>query len=479
MEKQNNNNMNFKMTNMKILPLLFFIAVCTTALAQKQTFDIITYTPPKGWAKQPATDAIQLSKEDPSGTFCLITLYKSIPTEKDAKTNFDAAWVALVKDQLGVEGEAEMQPALTEDGWEVLSGHAQFEKDGVKGIALLVNSTGNEKMVNILIITNTDAYEKDMTAFLESIDLKKTAGGTKPNTVKPTVDKPSAPASSTPGVKSSFKFTTTNFDDGWTATEQEEWVEVTKGVTKFLIHYPRKGTIFPADPEPLTNAAWDILVAPRYSNAKNYKATYTTDYQRGYFASADVTDNKTGKQVFVAFFHKITNDWIEVITPDRQTFDAQFKIESAGIRWDTPSEKWEELNKLINYNKFAVAASDFTGTWTSSFTGMQDFYNVYTGASVGTHMNQSNEEFVFGAGNTYNWKLLVVAGMVGAAKFTEVKSTGKFSVPNNWQLYCSKIEGKPHTYHAYWTCIKGARLLHLLNADYPGSGIYTVYGKKK
>ena len=109
----------------------------------------------------------------------------------------------------------------------------------------------------------------------------------------------------------------------------------------------------------------------------------------------------------------------------------------------------------------------------------QQLYNVYTGEFAGMNLNQSNEEFVFNADNTYNWKLLVVKGMVGNAQFTEVKSTGQWSVPNNWQLYFSKIESGPRTFHAFWSCIKGARILNLLDASAPGSGIYTKYGLAK
>jgi len=37
-----------------------------------------------------------------------------------------------------------------------------------------------------------------------------------------------------------------------------------------------------------------------HSNIKNYKiAPSLMEYERGYFASANLTDNKTGKQVYV------------------------------------------------------------------------------------------------------------------------------------------------------------------------------------
>jgi len=136
------------------------------------------------------------------------------------------------------------------------------------------------------------------------------------------------------------------------------------------------------------------------------------------------------------------------------------------------------LAQMVNYNKFAVATSDFSGTWTSDFTGVQQLYHVYTGNYAGMNINQSNEEFVFGPGNTYNWRLLVVNGMVGNMKYANVKSSGKFTVLNNWKVQFSKIESGAKTFHAHWSCIKGARLLNLLDANAPGSGTYTVFGKK-
>ncbi len=284
---------------------------------------------------------------------------------------------------------------------------------------------------------------------------------------------------SKPIAKTGFAFSTTNFDDGWTATEQEDWVIVTKNNVKVLLHYPKAGTIFPADPGPMTNAAWDILVAPRYSNLKNYKTAYISTYDRPYLGMGYATENATGRNVFVVFFHQGQADWLEFITPDKNTFIQQYKFDPEGIQWDSESDLMIPLLNMTSYNKFAIAASDFNGKWTSDYTGIQQLYNVYTGNYAGMNMNQSNEEFIFGAGNSYNWKLLVVNGMVGNMQYTQVNSAGQFTVINNWQIHFTKIENRARTYHAFWSCIKGARVLNLLDADAPGSGIYTKYGLAK
>jgi hypothetical protein len=306
-------------------------------------------------------------------------------------------------------------------------------------------------------------YEKDISAFLESISLKKINTVAKRQERKS--EKTTTPAAIT--KKDGFAFSTTNFDDGWTSTVKEDWVEVTRGPIKVLIHYPKEGTIFPADPEPLTNAAWNILVAPRYSNLKNYKTTYISTYNRPYLGMGTATDNASGKEVFIVLYRQGETGWLEFISNDKNSFIGQFRFDPEAIRWDSETELLRPVEKMVNYNKFAVAASDFTGTWTSDFTGVQQLYHVYTGNYAGMNIHQSNQEFVFRAGNLYNWKLLVVNGMVGNTKYTEVKSSGQFSVPNNWQLHFSKIESGAKTYHAHWSCIKGARQLKLLDAKSP------------
>lgn len=458
-----------------ILLLNFLGMLATSIFAQSETFDISTYIAPKGWKKAKTENSVQFSKEDAAkGTYCIINLLKAVPGTAIAKDNFDAAWEAVVKEMVTVSAPPEMQAAVKEEGWEAQSGYAQFTSEETKGIVMLVTSSGFGQMVNIIIMTNSDVYENDITAFLGSVSFskKENAGNTKP------VVTPSKPVEQTTvAKKDGFAFTSTNFDDGWTSTVQEDWVEVTKGSIKVLLHYPKQGTIFPADPEPLTNAAWNILVAPRYSNLKNYKTSYINTYDRPYLGMGTAIANATGKSVYIVFFRQGQSGWIEFVTPDKNTFIQQFKFDPETIRWDSESELMNNLSVMTNYNKFAIATNDFKGSWTSDFTGIQQLYSVYTGQYAGMNMNQSSQTFEFGAGNTYKWNIIVVNGMVGNTKYAHVKSAGKFSVLNNWQVQFSDIEGKPKKYDAYFSCIKGARILWLQDAVYKGGG-YTGYGMK-
>jgi hypothetical protein len=161
---------------------------------------------------------------------------------------------------------------------------------------------------------------------------------------------------------------------------------------------------------------------------------------------------------------------MEFITVDKATYEKEFgpyRQESYG---------WEKVERMANYNKFAVAASDLKGKWTNNFTGLTQYVNAYTGASAGADTHASNEVFEFGGGNTYKWSLGVASGMVGNIKFQSAKGAGKFSMTGNWQVNFSDIEGKPKKYNAYFSCIKGARVLWLQDTGYGG---YTGFGKSE
>lgn len=160
---------------MKKLLLIYILLCGCTSQAQKQSFDLVSYTAPKGWKVDKKENTIAFTKEDNSkGSFCVITLYKTVDAGDNAKENFDNSWESLVKENF-TDAEPKMQPVSEDKGWTAESGYASFEKEGISGIVLLAATTGFGKLVNILILTNTDLYEKEMTAFLESIDVKKPA----------------------------------------------------------------------------------------------------------------------------------------------------------------------------------------------------------------------------------------------------------------------------------------------------------------
>lgn len=157
----------------KILTLLLML-YASVAMAQKETFDIISFTSPKGWKKDVKEELVQFVKEDKAkGTYCIIGLYHSVDADADSKTNFDASWKILAKETFNITDAPAMQPPSTENGWELQTGHANFDNNGSKGLAMLVTASASNKAVNLLVVTNSNAYESDISQFMQSIDMKK------------------------------------------------------------------------------------------------------------------------------------------------------------------------------------------------------------------------------------------------------------------------------------------------------------------
>lgn len=169
-----------------LIATIFVLISSLNLFAQKsETFDIISYKTPKGWQKEIAKDAVQFGIEDSGGGRCLISMFRSVDANSDSKINFDVAWENIVGKMVTLKSDLERQPTSIENGWTAESGFAQYENDGIKGLVMLVTLTGNSQMVNILTLTNTDAYQQPITEFLDSIVLPKVEVATAPQTAEP------------------------------------------------------------------------------------------------------------------------------------------------------------------------------------------------------------------------------------------------------------------------------------------------------
>jgi len=176
---------------------LFLVALLYSTFAilcpaqTKETFDIATFQAPKGWQKQASKDSIEFSTEDKAtGAYCLIKIVKSLPGLGSSKENFDAAWQTIVKETVTPTSAPQMQPSNNPEDWKIEMGSAPFEKDGLKGVVVLVTASGYGKMMNAVVFTNTQAYEPQITAFLESFSFKKLMAVSQP---VPVSSDPNAP----------------------------------------------------------------------------------------------------------------------------------------------------------------------------------------------------------------------------------------------------------------------------------------------
>ena len=435
---------------------LIFLLTATNFLFAQEKFDIVTFSTPKDWQKLEKPNAVQFVRQvGEKDTFATMMLFMALPSGNDSKANFNASWETLVKETFNA-GAPQMQPMATENGWIIETGLSQIENNGGKAMAMLVSATGGGKVVNLVVITDTDKFNAEIAGFLESLVLPKiTTSAVKP---AQSIQNPASPR------KSYFKYNTSNFDNGWTAVEENDWVRATKSTITVLLHYPHpreKETFYELEKEART--FWDLLIAPRYGNLSNFEVLRSDrDFEPARFAAGNVTENATGKKVYVALFSKHGRGWVEVIAPDKASFAKEF----GAININDEIINWKPLLALFGYNKFAVDAADLPGKWISNFAGTTQYASIYTGRYIGAVTTVSATSYDFAAGNSYNYRTDGASSSGGQTDFSKAESSGKFSLPTNWEIRFSDIEGRPQTYPIHFSCIRGARVLWVAGMAY-------------
>jgi len=463
------------MKNVKLIVLVLFLQFGCNVFAQKQSFDIASFTISAGWKKQKADKVLQLIKENKTtGGYCIINVYKAMDATDNAKENFDAAWESLVKEPLKIADAPEMRPAENEDGWEAQTGSAAFETDSAKGVAILVASTGYDNMVSILVLTNTDAYEKELNSFFESISFKK-----------PLVKKFTPPATNTintsqnkQGSQGGFAYSTTNFDDGWNSVIQEDWVLVSKEDIKVYLWFalPYNASDFTGTGVVDRDYYWDNYVSKYFTiETKQYKdngevlGSLKPTYVEGW-----ATDKQTGERRFIGMRLDIAPNTAYITigsAKDEASLWKQFPKANGGAF--APSD----LSNMGGYNKFAITANDVLGTWQDGNTNTAQWY--YTAASgyegyAGMTVAARSASFTFNTGGDYASIHNGASGAVGAMNTFQQNYKGKYTV-TNWNLTATnRFKGKTDSFEAWFVAVRGGRILKLKD----GSMLYSLVKAK-
>ncbi|MFV0606655.1 MAG: hypothetical protein ACK5NK_12515 [Niabella sp.] len=159
-----------KLFFLQTIMLLF----ATVLLAQKQNFEVVSYAVPKGWQKTQNEGGLQLSATDKkTGAYIIALITKATGSNENASTNFNTDWARLVNASVQVTGEPIMETPMQENGWEVISGAANYTDEGSTGMATLLTATGGGQTVSVLLMTNAKKYQDELLAFVNSLELAK------------------------------------------------------------------------------------------------------------------------------------------------------------------------------------------------------------------------------------------------------------------------------------------------------------------
>ena len=457
---------------MKKYLLVLFILSGFGSFAQPLTFDVFTATVPDGWTRdETAKSNINFTKiNQQQKTWCRFLVYKSTVGSGNLRDDFNKEWSDLVVAANPGAGGPVMTEPVTENGWSVISGTGQFMFDNKNTTVILKTYSEGQRCASLLLMTNDPTgFESVINDFLSSVSITPDSNPVQPPSSESVGQQVQLPAPMVTG----FQFNTSNFDDGWTSVVKEDWVEVVKGDIRVLLHYPREEEKkYITQHDESTRFFWNLFVAPRYSQLRNFEMlNYSISFEPAHFAGGLLRDNQTGQDVWVTLFQKAKSGWIEIITKDKQQFVNTFGINNP----DSYFMEWEPLLKLAGYNKFAVGENDLPGKWSNDFSGSSSYYSVYTGIYTGSTTYASRVTFTFDKSKKYKWHLVVASGGTGIRTNVEqVNANGAYKHLSNWQLWFSAIEKKPKTYNAYFSCIKGGRILWLQDTGY---GDYSSFGR--
>jgi hypothetical protein len=151
---------------------------------------------------------------------------------------------------------------------------------------------------------------------------------------------------------------------------------------------------------------------------------------------------------------------MEFITTDKASFQNQF-----AVVYPQDGTNWDKLSVMMNYNKFAVAASDLPGNWKSSGGAGIEYYNVYTGNNMGMASASSTTEFIFQNDGNYTSIYKGVDGFNGNNRYTGETFTGKSTV-TDWEMkLTNRFKGATETFAIQFEAVKGGRILHMYRGN--------------
>jgi hypothetical protein len=158
----------------KICTVILSCMLLTDLFAQKETFDIITYTPPAGWKKDVTENIINyIITNKMNNSWCQIGIIKSTISKGNIEKDFESEWQDLVVKNFKPTDAPKLNEVHVTDGWKIKEGVVKFKFNNADALAMLTTISGFDRCASIVVTTNSQDYLKDIDALLTSVEFKK------------------------------------------------------------------------------------------------------------------------------------------------------------------------------------------------------------------------------------------------------------------------------------------------------------------
>ncbi|MDQ3021037.1 MAG: hypothetical protein M3R36_10770 [Bacteroidota bacterium] len=170
------------------LKLFLLLVISNNCFSQTETFDIVTYTPPKDFKKDSKQNVVSYSSVNASmGSFCVIAIYASTASSGDVKKDFEKAWKELVATPYMAEPNPKTETPPNPDGWEIVVGGAPVTLEGIDCSIILMVISGFGKTLSIRTSMTDQSYFAQVNALFETMELDKTNTSTLNNNNTPSI----------------------------------------------------------------------------------------------------------------------------------------------------------------------------------------------------------------------------------------------------------------------------------------------------
>jgi hypothetical protein len=438
--------------------------------AQKETVDIISFAPPKGWTKSVKATVTSFNYTDKKdGSWCLIGVYKSTASKGSIEADFESEWNELVAKTYNITDTPDTSATQEADGWKIKVGTGKFTYNKKPAASMLTTFSGYGKCVSIVSTTANERYLQDIQDLIASVELSK------PDTNNISSNEKQTPSSLN---QKGFAFSTTTFNDGWTSAIQNDWVLVTKDDIKVYLWY---GLSYNASSFSGTGLIerdyyWDNYVSKYFTiQTKQYRdngeiiGSLKPNYVEGW-----AVDKQTGKKRFIGMKLDIAPNtaYLTIASAkDEATLWQQFPKANGS------AFSQSDLSNMSGYNKFAIGPYDLTGTWEDGGGSTMNWYSTTTGENVGATGAVTSDVFRFIDARNYTSTHNGATGVIGAMNTFQQNYKGTYTV-TDWTITATnRFEGKTQVFNAWFEVVRGGRVLHLQDAKYTGYHIKLVKTK--
>jgi len=166
--------MKVKVFTLSLFLIATLIGATEKAYAQKETFDLVTYSVPQGWQKEvkPNSSTSFTITNQQKKSYCQIIVMMSTESKGGIKEDFESEWQGLIVKSYKVTDSPQITESTSENGWTVKAGVAQFSFNNENALAMLTTMSGYKKTVSVVTVTNSQDYVPFIQSFLGSVEMK-------------------------------------------------------------------------------------------------------------------------------------------------------------------------------------------------------------------------------------------------------------------------------------------------------------------